>query len=363
MQTHDRKRLSILYVVQSYPQVSQTYIKTELEAVAGDYDVSLVCRKPPDVAYRNCLPHACLPEDEAILEHAEKERPDVLHTHYLKSLPLVGPIAARLGVPFTVRAHSFDVLRLGAPVRFPKLRRALGRPLPEKPGWWKALRWIRDDLCLGVLAFPFARPILERWGVPGDKIVDCWPVVAFDRFHDRSPNGDAVMGMGAAIRKKKFDDFLRLATLVPERRFDLYSIGGYRIAEVEAANRGLGGAVRIVPAIEPDEMRAEYKRHRWLVYTADPTLATVGWPMSVAEAQAAGVGVCMQDIRPDLREYLGPGILYRSIDEVAKLVRGPVPEEIREAGFEHARRSDVERHKHLLTDLWERARPRAEREA
>jgi hypothetical protein len=28
--------------------------------------------------------------------------------------------------------------------------------------------------------------------------------------------------------------------------------------------------------------------------------------MSIAEAQGAGVGVCMANIRPDLREYVGP---------------------------------------------------------
>lgn len=100
-------------------------------------------------------------------------------------------------------------------------------------------------------------------------------------------------------------------------------------------------------------MPAEYKRHRWLVYTADFDIPTVGWPMAIAEAQAAGVGVCMPRIRPDLAEYVGPGVLYDSIDEVSSIVSGPVPDEMREAGFEHAMRSDIGRDKHRLTDLWQ----------
>jgi hypothetical protein len=103
-------------------------------------------------------------------------------------------------------------------------------------------------------------------------------------------------------------------------------------------------------------MFPEYKQHQWLVYTAAFELATVGWPMAVAEAQAAGVGVCMPNIRPDLKEYIGnAGYLYDSISEVAEIIAKPVPDEIREAGFLQAKKSDIQEHKHLLTDLWHKA--------
>ena len=39
--------------------------------------------------------------------------------------------------------------------------------------------------------------------------------------------------------------------------------------------------------IHPDAMPAIYKEHQWMVYTGDFHLKTVGWPMAVAEAQAA----------------------------------------------------------------------------
>jgi len=99
-------------------------------------------------------------------------------------------------------------------------------------------------------------------------------------------------------------------------------------------------------------MPAEYKRHRWLVYTASPQYSSVGWPMAIAEAQAAGVGVLMQNVRPDLADYVGPGFLFDRLEEVERLVRGPVPEDRREAGFVHAMRSDVDGHIGLLYDLW-----------
>jgi hypothetical protein len=82
-------------------------------------------------------------------------------------------------------------------------------------------------------------------------------------------------------------------------------------------------------------------------------MKTVGWPMAIAEAQASGTGVIMANIRPDLRDYVGEaGYLYDSIEDVVDMVRAPVPETIREAGFEQARKMDIRRNLHLLTDRW-----------
>lgn len=40
---------------------------------------------------------------------------------------------------------------------------------------------------------------------------------------------------------------------------------------------------------------------------------------------------------------------------VPKIISQPYPDEMREIGFEQAKKSDIENHKHLLTDLWDRA--------
>ncbi len=61
----------------------------------------------------------------------------------------------------------------------------------------------------------------------------------------------------------------------------------------------------------------------------------------------------MPNLRPDLREFVGfSTVLYDSVEEVAELIRQPPSEEMREAGFENARKSDIWRHKRVLTDLW-----------
>jgi glycosyltransferase involved in cell wall biosynthesis len=103
-------------------------------------------------------------------------------------------------------------------------------------------------------------------------------------------------------------------------------------------------------------MPAEYKRHAWLVYTACPKINRVGWPLSVGEAMAAGVGVCVPAIRADIRDYVGDaGIVYDDVREIAEIVKGPVPQELRERGFERARQFDLRKTVRALEAQWQSA--------
>ena len=259
--------------------------------------------------------------------------------------PLLAELGEKYGIPFTIRTHSFDGLKRRQ--RKPRLG-------------FREVHAARSDACAGILVFPFVRPLMEEIGIPGDRLIDCWPVIDYERFHDRSPNGDDILNVGACIPKKRMEDFVDLGALT-ERTLNLYAIG-YESESLRAYNQENGHRITVHTAVEPHEMPAVYKAHGWLVYTACFEQRNVGWPMAVAEAQAAGLGVCFPNIRPDVAEYVGrAGYLYESMAEVADIIRKPYPEEMREAGFEHAKRSDIARHKSLLTDIWDRVAERPPR--
>jgi len=351
-------RPRVLFLLPEYPQIGQTFIKNEIEALEQDYEIGIVTRKRSDIPYANHRPHGYAAAMEEFVAQVTAFKPDLLHTHYLTELRLIGELSRRTGVPFTVRTHSFDTLAL-RPRSLPgRIRQILRRePSPERSQWFRdAVRAVDSELCLGVLGFPCAKPWLVRAGLSGSKLIDCFPVVRFDHFHDRAPNGDAVMNIGSAFDEKAVSDVLRLARKVPDRAFNLYAMGT-RAERLADRNAQAGANVAFVGPIEPEAMPAEYKKHRWLVYTADRAAPNRGWPVTIAEAQAAGVGVCMPNLRPDLAQFVGEGagVLYDSVDELPAIVSGPVPEEMRERGFEQARKSDIARHKHLLTDLWDDA--------
>jgi hypothetical protein len=329
----------VLYVLVQYPQLSETYIRTEIEAIREDFDVEIISLIPADYPYANEVPFKLLPTREEIQGEIERFRPHVLHTHWLHTqLELVVELARANGIPFTVRSHSFDTLFREVP-----------GPLAA------AIEALNSDLCLGVLALPFAEQRLLDAGVDACKLKVVYPAVQYAEFLDRGPNGDAVITVGASLPKKKFEDFVAVGAGLPGVEFNLYSIG-YLSDAIRAVNEAHGNPVNVRTPVEPTEMPAVYKRHRWLVVTADKEIGTVGWPLCIAEAQASGVGVCVPNLREDLKEYVGEsGFFYDSIDEVREIISRPYPEHMREAGFEQARKSDIGVHKTALTDLWESA--------
>jgi len=314
-------------------------MRSEIRVLAERYDVLVFTRKRPGHPYRRPHRYRRVGDDDRLIEAVRDFGPDVIHGHWLTTAPRVAKTAKALGVPFTLRAHSFDVLGGSEAERHARLSSIA--PL------------LCDPLCLGVLALPFARASLERAGLAPDRIHECFPCVDVGRFLDRNANGDGVMNCGAALPKKSFGDYIDLAARVPELDFDLYPIG-YDEDAIAERNRVAGRPVRIRRTVQPDRMPAVYKRHRWLVYTACPKLGTTGWPIAIAEAQASGVGVCMRNLRPDLEDYVGPaGFLYDSLEEVAQILRRPFPEEMRQQGFELARRADVRTHIRTLIELWQ----------
>jgi glycosyltransferase involved in cell wall biosynthesis len=333
------KKPRITYILTAFPQISQTYIRSELEAIADDYDIQILSYNPPNIPYRNHLPYQFTQNTTDIEKAIEEFQPDILHTHWLVNTRIIAYFSGYFSsqkrqIPFTIRAHSFDILGYG------------GKYIYE------SVSFINSELCLGVLTFPFTRTLLEKAAIDGNKIYDCNPVVNFRRFYDKSPNKKGVMNSGAGLSHKGMEDFLELALIAPHKQYNLYTVG-YNSSHIEHLNQKMSNPVNIIAPVQPEDMLAEYKKHEWLVRTGT---SKVGWPITIAEAMAAGVGTCFPNLRPDLKDYVGDaGFLYDSISEVAEIISQPFPKEMREKGFEQARKSDIFQHKYILTDLWQQA--------
>lgn len=327
----------VLYYVERYSQISETYIENELRALSPENEVRIISLKAPDLPCEQHFPYQIIRTREDLEAVLEEFRPDVIHGHYMTMVDKLMLASVIANVPFTLRAHSFDILG-------PMIKR-----LPV------SREFVNGARCLGVLTFPFTVPLFTRAGYDATKIHGCFPVANVGRFEDRSENGKAIMNVGACLPKKAMQTFLGIGARVPQREFDLYALG-YNVGKLAQLNNDLGNPVNIIDPVQPEAMLPEYKKHEWLLYTASPQLKTVGWPLAVAEAQAAGVGVCMQNIRPDLKDYVGDcGFLFNSVEEAAEIVSQPFPQELRERGFELAKRSDVKHHIKQLEDLWDRA--------
>lgn len=341
--------MKILYILDSYPQISETYVKVEIETLVPDYDLLIVGLKEADMPYENPQSFYTVRNFEEIYKLAKKFIPDVIHTHWLyDQLWLVRKLANRLNIPYTIRSHSFDT-RINI---YPWYKRIIGKRVSKKNK--KLVKIVNDPRCLGVLAFPYTFPTLKKAGIKKNKLIETGPVFNLKLFHNKEPNGHAIINYGGCLPKKKFEDFINLASICPQLTFNLYSMG-YLTQKLAELNKKQGSPVNFCQPIEHHEFAKILKNHRWIVYTADPKLTTVGWPIALVEAQAAGVGVCMRRLRPDLDDYLGgAAILYDSVEELTDIISKPVPHSMREKGFLNAQRFDIKDSIQVLTELWER---------
>jgi glycosyltransferase involved in cell wall biosynthesis len=338
----------------------------EIRSLRDTYDVQIVTYREPSEPRKEAFPYHFVPYLDTCLQYGDHLKvdgtfssdaqrefisrvddiitdfgPQVLHGHYLGLALLLDYLGKRHDIPWTIRTHSMDVLSEPEP----KLQRLCAAA--------------NSELCGGVLAFRANRLRLELTGLESSKIVDVWPTLAFKRFYrpKRRPQSHRIMCAGPAIPKKAHSDFIDLAHSMRRSglEFVLYAAGP-KLQKMHSYNSELGDPARIT-YVDPELMPEIYPRYDWLVYPSDCAINKVGLPLAIAEAMAAGVGVCWQEL-PDRRneqlEFLGgAGHLFSAASELPALIDQPYDETRRLAGLEAARRCDIDVHKHLLTDIWD----------
>ena len=331
----------VLFIIDGYPCLSQTYKENEIKYASLSYEIVVASFGSSPAKYRSHHPYLPITSTDDLKKIIREFQPDIIHGHYFHNLPLLD-MASRMagGTPFTIRTHSYDLINI-PPERLKELA-----------------TYSKSSRCYGIICFPFLRSLLTQVGGPESAIVADFPVVDYSRFYDRSQNGSYVFNTGAMIPKKDIASYARIASLQTSKRF-LYCPVGHNNSSCERnfseLNSRLGSPVDLIANVEPYDMPKLYKSCEWLVYTANSSLATVGWPMAIAEAQASGCGVLMQNIRPDIQDYIGgAGFVFNEITEAVDILSSPYPSELRELGFKLAKRSDIRVNIQKLFRLWEK---------
>ena len=117
----------ILYLLKDYPQLSQTYVEAELRALKDRYEIKIIPYDRSNVEYNNHQPYEHIPYQmrDKFVEAIQSFKPDILHGHYTYLTPWLIAASRLTGAPFTVRAHSYDVIGPSYP---PLLKSAPGNP-------------------------------------------------------------------------------------------------------------------------------------------------------------------------------------------------------------------------------------------
>lgn len=326
----------ILIILDRFPISMESYVVTEIMHLRDHFDIFVASfRTHEDPIAKVDIDYEIIESEDRLDEIIRSFKPQILHGHFLETIGLIDAASRRNRLPYTIRSHAYDI----ADQRFFERLEEFAAHA-------------NGDLCLGVLAFPYARRRLEKAGFASDRIVDTGPVFWFDRFYDPSPRDltGRMLAMGSAWPKKNFAALIDLAPTLPNLRIDIYSAGGL-LSELKQYNERKGGLVNFVQHVPFDDMPAVYRNYDWYIYTGKTDQC--GMPVSILEAQASGIGVLHQYTRREDYSFVnGGGYVFKEIADVTDIVARDYPSQMRQQGFRNASYWDIRRHIGDIAGLW-----------
>src|SRR5215203_4360556 len=90
-------KLRVLYVVDQFPQISETYIRSEIEAVSPECDIQVISLREAGAPYHNAVEYRVLRDAGSIREVISEFRPHVLHGHWLQQTRILAYLAGYFG--------------------------------------------------------------------------------------------------------------------------------------------------------------------------------------------------------------------------------------------------------------------------
>jgi glycosyltransferase involved in cell wall biosynthesis len=322
--------MRILYAVDNFPVLSESYIRTELEFVrAQGVEIAVASEKHPGVSY---------PVDVNVtycdvVSTVKRWKPDVVHVHWSNIVYRV----ASLDVPVTVRGHSFE----------------FDPDVTHRHCSNANIKWI----------FLFPHQVSRCF--PSPKIVPMTSAYSPTRYYPSDVKERLVFRSGAGLVGKDLDGFIRIAhvykRLFPTAfcRFILAVTAPDQpyAHHLENLNRSLGSPVELLRDISHEENAALTRRASVYLRSHDPEAHLYGMPVSIAEALATGCTVVARDC-PEARNYIEEsGRFYKTHEEAAReigkaLSDRPNPQSIARA---QAFRDDVVLPP--LVEAWRRIKP------
>jgi len=316
--------LRVLYALWHYPQLSESYVETEIRYMQRrgvEVEVWSEITAPPASPYPTTVPI----HRGSLAQAIEQVQPHVVHTHWLDKALEYADIVRAAGLSLTVRGHGFEVT----------------------PGVIASLE--QHPAMAAIYLFPhFAgeNPHLRPKIRP---MTSCFNPELYAPGAAKDPR--LVVRAGVALPTKDYPRFIQLARLFPDHHFVLAICKAQgreeHVDEFVAMNESLGSPVDI-------RVNVSYPQYAALLQKAGIYLHThgleapYGMPISIAEAMAAGCYVIGRRCRA-AEAYVGPaGRLYDCQDEAASLVR----ETIRwnHDRWQQARRTAIEHSFHNYVD-------------
>lgn len=317
--------MRVLYALEDYPVPSETYVETELDFfLERGIEIAAWSRRtdPKRPSWR-------IPVFEGSLRNAVKAwKPDLIHAHWFVIAPSIA--VEGLGIPFTIRAHSFefsaDAVKTFAFHRdvraiflFPHLLDLFLRS-PRAAGL------TREALAGKVIPLPSAYN--EKMFYPEPKV----------------PN--TVVRATAGLNGKDLESFIDTAKACPEAKFTLITSipkeDDSCVRNIIGRNAMHGNPVQILTDVPREETAAIVRRSEICLRSNNPQGHQFGMPISIAESMGSATIPIVRD-HDAARRYVGDAGLYfttvpGAVSEIRRILTDwNLAESLREASIERAR--------------------------
>jgi GT2 family glycosyltransferase len=289
-QTPIDRPLKVLIFCFDYPQLSESYVDTEIAWMTRrGVDVE-VCSIDTPGAVGQAAVHV---HRHGLAQAIRTCEPDLIHCHWLPIVDEVAALARAQRIPVTVRGHGFEFSALDLE------------------------RCDSHDVARSIYLFPhFAQTHSTRsarlYGVPA-----CFDS---ERFYPRhGQDRRMVLRAAACLETKDIETFFHVARACPQFRFVLalatISSLPQLPAHFENLNALLGHPVEIRWNVPAEEMAKLTARAGVYLHTFGFAQA-FGMPVSIAESMACGAVPLLRDC-PESRVYAGGGALYYNTPQEA----------------------------------------------
>ncbi len=324
--------MRVLYVLDGFPALSESYIRTEIEwAVAEGAEVRVHAKsRIVEGSYASPVPVDYGPRPDASVK---LWKPDVVHHHYLEGAVINAPFLEKAGVPVTVRGHSVDH-------KLEMLNRTLQFAHVKK-----------------VFLFPQFMDARRKSNVVREV------TAAYDPSIYRPQEKDWRLVFRAATGKpgKDLEGFLRVAKAMREKfRFILAVSRAHPFFDyvdgLVSMNRAAGSPAEILVNLPREDVAHIMGRAGFCLRGFDPAPHPYGMPQSIAEAMGTGAVPVLPDCE-GARAYAGPaGLYYKDHRAAAELLwasTGWSEDERRERVRQSVGRSGRYAAKRALAPIWE----------
>lgn len=340
------KRPKVLYSISHYPQLSETYIESEIRCMQR-WGVHVEVWRAANGS--STYPVHVTIHDGTLDEAIAACRPDVIHLHWLSFAKDKIRALSQSGLPITLRLHGFDVTPEGM------------------------VNYLANESVTAVYAFPNQ---IARLGISDPRLKST--PAGFDStlfLPAKNKDRKLVVRTAAGIPSKDLPFFLEAARRLPDFRFVLAVVTCYKkepyIKELLAIHESMGSPAEILIDLPREEIAKLVGEAGIYVHTLIPPEAPggtpVGQPISIAESMATGCLCLVREI-PEFLDYTGHlGDSYADLEDLVEKIRATTVwsdqewREVQRQASDHAFRhhADVVVYQQMFMDWANRSLPQS----